>query len=614
MVNDMINRGPMKTYKDIYQSLYKDNGYIDVKEAFGKLTSIISQAKKSRSKELSAFDKKSKGWYLSNQTVAYNFYVDLFSKNLKGLLKKTDYLEELGVNMVHLMPILQGRPGENDGGYAVMDYRSIEPSIGSLSDFQTLTSSLREKQMHVVLDFVINHTAKEHEWALKALGGDKFYQDYYLMFDDESIPNEFDKTVPEVFPGVAPGNFTYYPQIKKYVWTSFYEFQWDLNFRNPHVFNEIVDILLFMANLGVDMMRLDAIPFMWKELGHTCRNHPTIHLLLDMLHQIMNEVAPGVAILGEAIVEPEEIVRYFGTSTQECDVMYNATFMVNLWNAMATKDARLLRIDQSRLTPALQGAWINYVRCHDDIGWGFNEQAIQEMGFSPYDHKQFLIHFFLGDHPYSFSKGKLYEFNPVTMDARNSGRLASLVGVEKALEVNDRYLKEVSIKRIHLLHAVLLSSKGIPFIYSGDELATQNDESYLDDAKKAHDSRWLHRSFFNWTVAKNRSKTTTLEGSVFQTLQSMIAKRKELSILHSTVQEHYVDTLNTHLYMTHRVLEKESFVGLFNFSDQPQTIHLKPLLPPQSLGIYQDVFQQRQLHTDDSFIIGPYEYYWLKTV
>lgn len=610
----MINRGSMKTFKDIFQSLYRNNGYIHVDDALNQLTSIINNAKKTRSKELMSFDKTSKGWYLSNQTIAYNFYVDLFSNNLKGLVKKIDYLEELGVNMVHLMPILQGRPGENDGGYAVMDYRSIEPSIGTLDDFKTLTATLREKQMHVVLDFVINHTAKEHEWAQKALSGDQHYQDYYLMFDDESIPNEFDKTVPEVFPGVAPGNFTYYPQIKKYVWTSFYEFQWDLNFRNPNVFNEIVDILLYMANLGVDMIRLDAIPFMWKELGHPCRNHPTIHLLLDMMHQIMNEVAPGVALLGEAIVEPEEIVRYFGDSTQECDVMYNATFMVNLWNAIATKDARLLRIDQSRLTPTLQGAWINYVRCHDDIGWGFNEQAIQEIGFSPFDHKQFLIHFFLGDHPYSFATGKLYEFNPVTLDARNSGRLASLVGLEQALALKDRYLTETSLKRIHLLHAVLLSSQGIPFIYSGDELATLNDSSYVDDTKKAHDSRWLHRSFFDWKIAKTRTKESTTEGNVFQTLQLMIAKRKELSILHSTIEEHYIDTLNNHIYMTHRMDGKESFVGLFNFSDQPQTIHLKPLLPSGSLGIYQDVFQSRQLHIDDTCIVGPYEYYWLKTV
>jgi amylosucrase len=604
----------MKTYKEIYLSLYKKNGYHDAADAFSNLLTIIEKAKKERSKELVTFDQTDKGWYLSHQTIAYNFYVDLFSKDLKGLATNVDYLEELGVNMVHLMPILQGRPGENDGGYAVMDYRAIEPELGTLADFTTLTSLLRKKQMHVVLDFVINHTAKEHEWAKKALAGDSFYQDYYLMFDDESLPNEFDKTVPEVFPGVAPGNFTYYPEIKKYVWTSFYEFQWDLNFRNPHVFNEIVDILLFMANLGVDMIRLDAIPFMWKELGHTCRNHPTIHQLLEMLQQIMNEVAPGVALLGEAIVEPEEIVRYFGETSQECDVMYNATFMVNLWNALATKDARLLRIDQSRLTPGLQGAWINYARCHDDIGWGFNEQAIQDMGFGPFDHKQFLIQFYLGEHPYSFSKGKLYEFNPVTLDARNSGRLASLVGLEKALEQKDRYQKEVAMKRIHLLHAVLLSSKGIPFIYSGDEIATLNDESYLQDKKKEHDSRWLHRSYFDWNAAKQRTNTLTPEGDVFTTLQRMIQTRKNLSILHSLVKEHYVDTLNTHIYMTHRVLEKESFVGLFNFSDCPQTIHLRPLLPPQALGEYRDLFQGTTVHTDQAITMGPYEYYWLKTV
>ena len=294
--------------------------------------------------------------------------------------------------------------------------------------------------------------------------------------------------------------------------------------------------------------------------------------------------------------------------------MYNATFMVNLWNAIATKDARLLRIDQSRLTPTLQGTWINYARCHDDIGWGFNEQAILDMGFSPFEHKQFLIQFYLGTHPYSFAKGKLYEFNPITLDARNSGRLASLVGLEKAQQLKDRYQYELALKRIHLLHAVLLSSKGIPFIYSGDELATINDESYLNDPKKAHDSRWLHRSSFNWTNAKSKNKKDTPEGAVFTTLQQMIQIRKNLPILHSSVHEYYIDTYHSSLYMTLRVLENESFIGLFNFSDHPQSLTLQPILPPQAYGTYQDVFQSRLIHTEDDFTVGPLEYYWLKTV
>jgi len=602
----------MKRYLSQFKTLYQKNNYIEVAQAMSQLTSVIESAKQQRQPELSKFDASQVGWYLAQDAVAYNLYVDLFSSTIKGLIKKIPYLQELGVTILHLMPILQGRPGENDGGYAVMDYKQIDASLGSMEDFQSFVKALRKAGIHVVIDFVINHTAKEHEWAVKALAGDKVHQNLYLMFDDSTIPAQFNKTVPEVFPVVAPGNFTFYPQINKHVWTSFYEFQWDLNFHNPDVFIRVIDILLFMANLGVDMIRLDAIPFMWKELGHTCRNHPTIHTLLDMMHQIVEEVAPAVVLLGEAIVEPEEIVKYFGVSAQECDVMYNATFMVNLWNAIATKDARLLRIDQTRLQPLGQGTWISYARCHDDIGWGFNEQAIQAMGMDPAAHKQFLISFFEGTHPYSFSTGELYEFNPLTLDARNSGRLASLVGLEQAKNQSDAYQTELAIKRIHLLHAMLFSARGIPFIYSGDELATLNDRSYKKEPKKQHDSRWIHRSAFDWKTAKKRTDASTIPGQVFQTLQQFIAARKANDLLHSSVKETYPDALNPHIFITKRTKGNQAFIGLFNVSDTPQYIAPLTLFPELSTMVFQETFQQRKVTLNGSaMVLGPYEYYWL---
>jgi amylosucrase len=602
----------MKRYLSQFKTLYQNNGYIEVAQAMEQLTSVIESAKQQRQPELLAFDASQVGWYLAQDAIAYNLYVDLFSNNIKGLVKKIPYLQELGVTVLHLMPILQGRPGENDGGYAVMDYKSIDTELGSLEDFQVFVKALRKAGIHVVIDFVVNHTAKEHDWAVKALAGDKVHQNLYLMFEDKTIPNKFNKTVPEVFPVVAPGNFTFYPEINKHVWTSFYEFQWDLNFQNPDVFIRVIDILLFMANLGVDMIRLDAIPFMWKELGHTCRNHPTIHILLDMMHQIIEDVAPAVVLLGEAIVEPEEIVKYFGETTQECDVMYNATFMVNLWNAIATKDAQLLRIDQTRLQPHGKGTWITYARCHDDIGWGFNKQAIQEMGMDPESHKQFLISFYEGTHPYSFSTGELYEFNPQTMDARNSGRLASFVGLELALQKQDAYQTELALKRIHLLHAALFAARGIPFIYSGDELATLNDLSYKNDVKKQHDSRWIHRSVFQWKTAAKRTDSHTIQGQVFQTLQRLIRARKALPLLHSSVVETYPDARNPHVFITQRTSGKKVFIGLFNFSDSPQYIEPPHVFPDLSSRKFKDVFQQRAVQLEaPSMVLGPYEYFWL---
>lgn len=602
----------MKRYLTQFKTLYQTNGYLDIELAMSQLTTVIETAKQQRQPELLAFDASQVGWYLAQDAIAYNLYVDLFGTNIKGLVKKIPYLQELGVTMLHLMPILQGRPGENDGGYAVMDYKAIDSDLGSMEDFLFFVKALRKAGIHVVIDFVVNHTAKEHEWAVKALAGDQVHQNLYLMFEDKTIPNQFNKTVPEVFPVVAPGNFTFYPEINKHVWTSFYEFQWDLNFQNPDVFVRVIDVLLFMANLGVDMIRLDAIPFMWKELGHSCRNHPTIHILLDMMHQIIEEVAPAVVLLGEAIVEPEEIVKYFGQTSQECDVMYNATYMVNLWHAIATKDAQLLRIDQTRLQPLGKGTWITYARCHDDIGWGFNEQAIQAMGMDPETHKQFLISFYAGTHPLSFSTGELYEFNPATLDARNSGRLASFVGLELALKLEDSYQIELAIKRTHLLHAAIFAARGIPFIYSGDELATLNDVSYKKNLKKQHDSRWIHRSPFNWKTATKRKDSQTIQGQVFQNLQQLITARKALPLLHSSVVETYPDSNNPHVFINKRTSGKRVFIGLFNFSDSPQYIEPLHVFSDSSSKKFKDVFQQRVVQLNaSSIVLGPYEYYWL---
>jgi glycosidase len=292
--------------------------------------------------------------------------------------------------------------------------------------------------------------------------------------------------------------------------------------------------------------------------------------------------------------------------------MYNATFMVNIWNAIATKDAQLLRIDQTRLQPHGKGTWISYARCHDDIGWGFNETAIQRMGLDPQAHKQFLISFFEGTHPYSFSKGELYEFNPQTLDARNSGRLASLVGLERALEDKDAYPLEVSIKRIHLIHAILFSSRGIPFIYSGDEIATINDLTYKQDPKKQHDSRWIHRSRFNWVAARKRHDANSIVGQVFQTLQSMIKARSSLSILNSNVKEEYPNSLNPHVFITKRQQGSKVFIGLFNVSDSPQYIEPHHIFPSLSKKTFKDIFQSCIKELDStSLVIGPLEYYWL---
>ncbi len=505
-----------------------------------------------------------------------------------------------------------------------MDYKSINPEIGDFEEFDKLLGLLHKDDIHTCVDFVINHTAKEHEWAKKALSGDATYMNYYLMHTTKETPDAYDVTVPEVFPGVAPGNFTYYDEIGRYVMTSFYEFQWDLNYKNPKVFEGIIDILLFLANKGVDMIRLDAIPFIWKKLGTTCRNLDEIHPILRMMHLIVDLVCPSVALLGEAIVEATEIVGYFGEEELECDVMYNAPpLMVNLWNSLATRDTRLMTEDTNRLKVLEGGAWINYVRCHDDIGWGgFNEAMTKNLGFDPYLHKQFLIDFYLGTYKDTFSVGgELYEYDEKTGDARNCGTMASLCGLEKGLAASDHYQIELAIKRIQLLNAVIMSSTGIPpLIYSGDEMAMLNNHDYKRDEKKAHDSRWLHRMKFDWQayedLDKKVDKETYIELScksqVYTGMKKLIATRKGLSILRSEIKQFAVPLDNKHVYCIYKIDKNDLFVGFFNFSEDRQIVKTSVLASHLGHSDMKDLLQGKRVNLDgESVLLGPYEYLWL---
>lgn len=592
-------------YNDFYQRFGLSDG------DFTDLSKKMQAAKKIRTKNFKQLDAKPRDWYMSETMVGTVFYVDLFANNLSELKTKIPYLQDLGVSYVHLMPLLKPRSGNSDGGYAVEDYRAINPSLGTMKEFQSVIQAFNTAGIAVCIDFVINHTAKEHEWAKLALAGDPTYQNMYLMYDTPEQPTWYNETVPEVLPDLYPGNFTYYDELQKYVFTSFSEFQWDLNFYNPRVFNEIVDILLFLANTGVEMIRLDAIPFMWKTLGTQCRNLPEIHELLHLIHQIKDYVCPNLVLLGEAIVEPDEIVTYFGTKERpECGLMYNATGMVNMWDALATQDVEMLRVDASRFDIPQTGTWMNYIRCHDDIGWGFNEEVIRAKGQTPADHKQFLIDFYSGNHPASFAEGELYQYNPLTHDARINGTLASLCGLGKAVENEDTYGIEVAMKRIELLHAHIIVQPGIPLIYSGDEFAQLNDQSYLNDPSKAIDGRWVHRPAFDWELVVQVAATP--QTLMFARTKQLIALRKQESLFHANVPTQVVELSNkaVHAFIRHSVSTK--MVCLFNFSDKVQVVnpHEFGFLPtPNGENV---VMSKTTTFAHQTYSLAPYEYQFVK--
>ncbi|MGL6056840.1 MAG: alpha-amylase family protein [Culicoidibacterales bacterium] len=598
----------LHTIQHLYQQFY---GSFGAQEAdFADLTAKMTAARKIRQQKFADLDQKSHDWYMSEQMVGTVFYVDLFANNLKELKKKIPYLQDLGVTYVHLMPLLKPRSGNSDGGYAVENYREINDVLGTMADFRAAIKALKQAGISVCIDFVVNHTAKEHEWAQKALAGDPTYQHMYLMYDTPEQPNWYNETVQEVLPDLYPGNFTYYTELQKYVFTSFSEFQWDLNFYNSRVFNEIVDILLFLANTGVEIIRLDAIPFMWKELGTMCRNLPKIHELLHLIHLIKDYVCPNLVLLGEAIVEPHEIVTYFGNEqAPECGLMYNATGMVNIWNALATRDVEMLRVDASRFYIPKTGTWMNYVRCHDDIGWGFNEELIQAKGQTPQAHKQFLIDFYVGRFPNSFAEGEIYQYNPVTHDARINGTLASLCGLGKALRDEDTSGVAIALKRIQMITAYLVVQPGIPLIYSGDELAQLNDHTYLQDPAKAVDGRWVHRPAFDWEKAATRTDETTAHGKTFQQTKAVIALRKNEPLLHAQTPTEILTLTNpaVHGIIRHGIGEK--LVCLFNFAESVQVInpHQFGYLPNGEHGVNLETGEPVSF-AHQTLTLVPYEY------
>ena len=595
--------------KQSYYELYGNSEQTDL--CYQQLLDLIEKAEMERPVWLKQQDRQGNDWYRSEKMVGMMLYVDHFSKDLYGFEEKIDYLAELGITYVHFMPLLKSRQGNNDGGYAVADYLEVEPRLGTMKQLEKVVRLLKKKGIHTCIDFVLNHTAKEHIWAEECKKGNPEYDDMYFMFDDPSIPEEYEKTMTEIFPGVAPKNFTYYPELKKYVMTRFYEFQWDLNYKNPRVFHKIIEVLLTLANKGIDIFRLDAIPYMWKELGTSCMNHPKVHTLLRMMQCIVRKVCPSVVFLGEAIVEPKEIVKYFGDSEErECNVMYNASLMVLLWNSLATRDVRLMERSMAKDYGVPSGSvWINYGRCHDDIGWGCEEAILRDLGFDPEAHKQFMIQFMEGRYPGSFSVGELYEFNPVTLDARNSGTFASMCGLERALKEKHEYKIEQAIKRILLLNAVIISYTGIPLIYSGDEIGQLNDWSYKNEKDKAGDSRWLHRGKMDWEAAARRTDRGSVEGRIFQGIKKMIDIRKGCAYFGSEVPSIPVELNNQAVFGFHK---ENKMMVLANFSEREQWVDANRFSWFGLPGEMTDLLTGRKVRTyDNQILLGPYEYLWL---
>ena len=510
-------------------------------------------------------------WFQRSRMIGYVCYADRFAGSLQGVRQRLDYLAELGVTYLHLMPVLRPRPGENDGGYAVADYDTVDPRVGTMADLQSLAADLHERGMVLCIDLVLNHTAAEHQWARKALAGEPGYRELYLVYPDRTEPDAYQRTLPEVFPDLAPGSFTEVPDLG-WVWTSFHEYQWDLNYANPAVFRAMLGIMLALANRGIDVLRLDAAPFLWKRMGTDCQNQPEAHLLVQAYRALTRLAAPGLALKAEAIVGPEMLVQYLGRHDKfrpECDLAYDNQLMVMLWSSLATRDVRLAEHALSRRPPAPSStSWVTYVRCHDDIGWAVSDADAAAMGLDGFSHRRFLSDFYSGALAGSFARGARFQDNPATGDVRISGTAASLCGVEAALEAGDSAALTAAIRRLESMYAVAFSFGGIPLIYMGDELAMRNDARWAQDQAHEHDNRWMHRPRMDWAGAARRHDPDSLEGRMFAAIRGMADARRSLLALRAGGSTEILPTESRSVLAYRRVHPRSApFLALTNFSD-----------------------------------------------
>lgn len=563
-----------------------------------------------RSTELKKRDikkEKNPDWFKEKEMLGMMLYIDNFAGNLKGVEKKLAYLKECNVNCLHLMPFLDTPKGKSDGGYAVADFRKVRPDLGTMKDLARLTEKCHENGMNVCMDFVMNHTSEEHEWAKRARAGEGEYMSRYFFYDNGDIPARYEETVPQVFPTTAPGNFTWLPEIGHYVLTTFYPYQWDLNYRNPRVFNEMMYNFLFLANQGMDIIRIDAVPYIWKELGTSCRNLKEVHTIVRMMRMIAEIVCPSVILLGEVVMEPEKVVPYFGTVEKpECHMLYNVTTMATTWNSIATRDIRLLKKQMdivSRLPK--QYTFLNYLRCHDDIGWGLDFDTMKQWGMEEPSHKRYLNDYFTGKIANSISRGELYNDDPVTQDARFCGTTASMCGIEAAGFEGNAEKMQTAIQEDLMLHAYMLTQSGIPMLYSGDELGQVNDYSYKDDAEKASDSRYLHRGAFLWELADKRKDLSTVQGQLFQMLNRLERIRRQENVFSQEAEVYTYDVHNDSILGILREYKGERFIALFNFSENEQTAWM------QEEGIFRNLVNGEIVEVKDPVLKG-YEFVWMK--
>ncbi|MFY9915450.1 MAG: alpha-amylase family protein [Nocardioidaceae bacterium] len=541
-------------------------------------------------------------WFQDSSMLGYAAYTDRYAGTLGGVRHRLDHLTDLGVTYLHLMPVLESRAGENDGGYAVTDYRTVAPKLGSMDDLRALSADLHGRGISLVLDLVLNHVAREHPWAQRARQGNEGYRNYFWTFPDRELPDQYEQTLPEVFPATSPGSFSWDEELGAWVWTTFNSYQWDLDWTNPEVFYEFASIVGYLANAGVDVLRLDAIAFLWKRMGTDCQNQPEVHDITQALRAFARIACPALLFKAEAIVAPRDAVRYLGQGRHHAkvsDLAYHNSLMVQVWSMLASQDVRLTATALGGAPPIPSTtAWINYLRCHDDIGWAVSDDDAAAVGLTGYLHRQFLADFYSGDYPVSFAEGLVFQENPLTHDRRISGMTASLAGLPRAVATGDPDQVTSAIARIRLAYAVVLGWGGIPVVWMGDEIGLPNDDDWAAEPGHEADNRWLHRPRMDWAAADRRHDAATLEGRVYAALRSLVGVRAQTPQLHASVATEVLAVLDPGVLPVVRRHPLGPWVGLYNVTAQWR---------PYPLDHLQDSLGRSGVQADQHGMAEPYD-------
>lgn len=577
---------------------------IDLDPFLNKLINALTSSYLARPDALKKLDQHHEDypkWFQSEKMIGGFCYVDLYANDLSGIRKQIPYFKSLGLTYLHLMPLFKIPEGNNDGGYAVSSYRDVNPQLGTMADLNVLAEELREAGICLVLDFIFNHTSNQHEWAKKCLEGVEGYEKFYLIYPDREMPDQFEAHAREIFPEEHPGVFTQLPD-GRWVWTTFHDYQWDLNYANPDVFLAMACEMLFIANQGAMVLRMDAVAFLWKQLGTVCENLPEVHAIIQAFNTIAKITAPSLIFKSEAIVHPDDVNQYIANG--ECQISYNPLQMALLWSSLASREVNLLQQAlASRHAIDYDCSWVNYVRSHDDVGWTFSDEDAIQFGIDGFMHRQFLNSFYLGNFEGSFAQGVAFQENIKNDDCRICGTTASLVGLGKG--------DADAIPRIMLLHSIIMSTGGIPLINLGDEVGVLNDHSYLDDPAKAEDSRWVHR------VAKVESKYQQSNENKQSSEAKILGGIKQLITLRKQTKAFAGGKLKTFNLSNPSVLSYQKIYGqyslyvLANFSEHTQQVILSETPITADHG-WLDIVTHKALEIGEAINLAPYQFMWIQ--